>query len=182
VQVKEGLVMAVAVEELVAPPSPVVAAVMGEERTVSEMVAPQVTLDPQAGAGSGDDDMVMVLADEGVPLPPPTREHEAATPMAPETPAVGTALSIGGAEDMLTSGCWSIPGIGIIDLDATKLPSNDREIFEAVVVRVFADPSVLEAEILGAAASVAATSADAGASSSVPLAPDTIMSKQLALP
>jgi hypothetical protein len=43
VQVGEGLVVAVAVEESAAPPPPAAATVMVEERTVSEMVAPQVT-------------------------------------------------------------------------------------------------------------------------------------------
>jgi hypothetical protein len=34
----------------------------------------------------------------------------------------------------------TIPGIGTIDLDANELPSNDREILEAVTEQVFADP------------------------------------------
>jgi hypothetical protein len=178
VHVEEGLVVAVAVEELVAPPLPVVAAIMRDGRTVSEMAAPQVTLEPPAGAGSGDDDVVMVLADQGAPLPPPTKKHEAAAPVAVETPAAATAPSIEGAEDAPPSSCWSIPGIGIIDLDATELPSNNQEIFEAVVDRVFADPSVLEVEIPEAAASVAATSADAGTSSNTALMSDAIVSEQ----
>jgi hypothetical protein len=37
------------------------------------------------------------------------------------------------------------PGIGIIDLDATELLSNDREILEAATERMFADSSVLDA-------------------------------------
>jgi hypothetical protein len=35
--------------------------------------------------------------------------------------------------------------IGIIDLDATKLPGNDREILEAVTKRMFTDPSIMDA-------------------------------------
>jgi hypothetical protein len=76
------------------------------------------------------------------------------------------------------SSCWSIPGIRIIDLDTTELPSNDREIFEAVVERMSTDPSVLETKVPGAAASVATTSADAGALSSVALATDVAVSEQ----
>jgi hypothetical protein len=79
------------------------------------------------------------------------------------------------------SGSWSIPGIRVIDLDATELPSNDREIFEAVVERVFADPAVLEAEVPGATAPVAAAFDDAGASSSVAFVPDVDVSEQPAL-
>jgi hypothetical protein len=80
-----------------------------------------------------------------------------------------TAPTIRGAEDVPTFGSWSIPGVGVIDLDATKLSSNDREIFEAVVERVFTDPSVLEAEVPRAAVFAVAASANAGASSSVAL-------------
>jgi hypothetical protein len=69
----------------------------------------------------------------------------------------------------------TMPGIEIIDLDTTELPSNDREILEAVTDRVFADPSVLELEVPEVAASIAATSADAGTSSSAALASDTIV-------
>jgi hypothetical protein len=95
VQVEEGLVMAIEVEEIAAPLPPVAAAVTGEERSVSEMSTPQARLEPLAGAGSGDDDVVMVLADQGTPPPPPTREHEAAMPEAPETLAAAAAPSIG---------------------------------------------------------------------------------------
>jgi hypothetical protein len=102
-------------------------------------------------------------------------------PEAPEAAAATTALSIGGAEDVSTSGCWSIPGIGIIDLDSTKLPSNDWEIFDAVVDCVFADPSVLEAEVPGAATSAVAASVDVGASTSAALVPDAVVLEQPAL-
>jgi hypothetical protein len=75
---------------------------------------------------------------------------------------------------------WSIHDVGVIDLDATELPRNDREIFDAMVERVFTDPAILEAEVPGAATSVAATSAEAGASSSVALVPDATVLEQLA--
>jgi hypothetical protein len=117
----------------------------------------------------------MVLVDQGAPLPPPTKERGATSPVAPETSAVGTAPSIGSAEDISMSRYLSIPGIEIIDLDTTELPSNDREILEAVTDQVFADPSVLELEVPEVAASIAATSADAGTSSSAALASDTIV-------
>jgi hypothetical protein len=92
----------------------------------------------------------MVLADQGAPPPPSARDHEAVAPEAPETAAAATAPTIGGAEDVPTFGSWSIPGVGVIDLDTTELPSNDREIFEAVVERVFADPAESYVEVPGA--------------------------------
>jgi hypothetical protein len=67
VLVEEGLVVAVEVEEIAVPSPPVAAAIMGEERTVTEMDAPQARLEPQGRTGSGDNDVVMVLADQGAP-------------------------------------------------------------------------------------------------------------------
>jgi hypothetical protein len=42
--------------------------------------------------------------------------------------------------------CWYVdfPSIGIIDLDATELPSNDREMLEVAKEWMFADPSILD--------------------------------------
>jgi hypothetical protein len=45
---------------------------------------------------------------------------------------------------MSTSWYLTIPGIGTIDLDATELPSNDREILEVAMERVFANSSLLD--------------------------------------
>jgi hypothetical protein len=47
---------------------------------------------------------------------------------APESSAADA--SVEGAADTPSSQYVDFPGIGIIDLDATKLPSNDREIPE----------------------------------------------------
>jgi hypothetical protein len=63
VQVEEGRVVAVEVEESVAPPPPVAAALMGEECVVTETPTSKVRSDPQAGTSSGDDDVVMVPMD-----------------------------------------------------------------------------------------------------------------------
>jgi hypothetical protein len=75
----------------------------------------------------------MAPADQGTPLPLLAKEHEVAPPEAPEAPEAVTVPPSGGEDDVPTSGYWSIPSIGIIDLDSTELPSNDREIFKAVV-------------------------------------------------
>jgi hypothetical protein len=41
---------------------------------------------------------------------------------------------------------WYIdfPSIGIVDVDAPKLPSNDREMLEVATERMFSEPSILE--------------------------------------
>jgi hypothetical protein len=145
VQFEEGLVVAVAVEESTAPSPPAAVAVVGEDRVVTETTDPQAASKPQAGISSGGDNVVRVPVDQGAPLPPLTRERDVAEPAAPETSAVGTTPSIGGAEDMSMSRYLTIPGIWVIDLDVAELPSNDREILEAVTDRVFADSSLLDA-------------------------------------
>jgi hypothetical protein len=133
VQVKEGLVVAVAMEDLAAPPPPIVVAVAGQEWMVTETATPQARSELQIRTGPDDEDVVMAPADQGTPLPLLAKEHEVAPPEAPEAPEVVTVPPSGGEDDVPTSGYWSIPGIGIIDLDSTELPSNDREIFKAVV-------------------------------------------------
>jgi hypothetical protein len=148
VQVEEGLVVAVVVEESVALPPPAAATVVEEERVVTETTAPQAASEPQAGTSSGGEDVVMVSADEGAAPPLPTRERDATASVAPESSAAGTAPSIEGAEDVSMSRYLTIPGIGVIDLDATELPRNDREILEAVTDQVFIDPSLLDAIVL----------------------------------
>jgi hypothetical protein len=153
VQAEEGLAVAVEVEETATPPTLFAATNTGKERAVAETVAPQMGLESQAGSGPGDDDVVMVPIDQGAPPSPLVRDHGAIALEALETPEAASALTIGGAEDPPTFGSWSIPGVRVIDLDTTELPSNDREIFEAVVERVFADLSVLKVEIPGAVAS-----------------------------
>jgi hypothetical protein len=63
-------------------------------------------------------------------------------------------------------GTWSAFNFEVIDLDATKLPSNDRDIYEAVLERMLTDPVELENEAPEAAMSAAASFAEAAASAS----------------
>jgi hypothetical protein len=72
---------------------------------------------------------------------------------------------MGGVEDASLFRNWSSLGIRVIDLDATELPSNDWEIFEAVEERVLADLVESEFEVPGDVASAVAAFADAGATS-----------------
>jgi hypothetical protein len=85
---------------------------------------------------------------QGVAPPPPTGERDIVASAGLEPSAAGTATPTEGIEDMSTSWYLTIPGIGTIDLDATELPSNDREILEAVMERVFANPSLLDVVVL----------------------------------
>jgi hypothetical protein len=86
----------------------------------------------------------MVTVDDGLAPPLPVREHDITTSVVPESSAVVAATSIEGTTDTSSSQYMDFPGIWIIDLDATKLSSNDREILEAVTERMFADPSILD--------------------------------------
>jgi hypothetical protein len=140
IQVEEGLAIVTVVKESAAPPHPAAANAVEEERAVEETAAHQAALAPPAGDGSGGEDEVMVPADDGGSAPSfPVRGHDVATSTTPESSAVVTATSIEGATDASTSWYLDFPGIGIIDRDATKIPSNDREILEAVTKQVFAD-------------------------------------------
>jgi hypothetical protein len=96
---------------------------MGGEGAVTETATTQTGLESQAGTGSGDDDVVMVSADQGVPPPPPTRDHEAVAPEAPETPAVVTAPTAGGVTEVPVFDNWSTVNLGVIDLDTTACVS-----------------------------------------------------------
>jgi hypothetical protein len=177
VQVEEGLVVAVTVEESAAP-FPSAATVVGVERVVTTMTAPQAALEPQAVTSSSGDDVVMVLVDQGAPLPSPTRERDAVEPVAPETSAAGTAPSTRGAEDMSMSRYLTIPSIGVIDLDETELPSNDWEILEVVMNRVFTDPSLLDSIVLGPPAPRQDRDAGGSVSSAAPEATEGVCSQR----
>jgi hypothetical protein len=144
-QVEEGFVVATVVEESAAPPTPAAATLVEEERAVEETAAPQAALGPPAGASSGGEDVVMVPAGGGSVPPPPTREHDIAMLAALESSAAAIAASVEGAAGTSSSRYVDFPGIGIIDLDATELPSNDREILEVATERMFVDPSILDA-------------------------------------
>jgi hypothetical protein len=128
VQVEGGLAVATVVEST-APPPPAVATVI-EERMVGESTAPQATLEPPAGTSPGGEDVVMVPTDDGPAPPRLVGEHDVATSMAHEPSTAAGAASVEGAADLSSSRYVDFPGIGTIDLDATELPSNDREILE----------------------------------------------------
>jgi hypothetical protein len=87
----------------------------------------------------------MAPADGGSAPPPPAREHDATTLAAPASSADATAASTEDAAGTSLSRCMDFPGIRIIDLDATELPSNNREILEVAIEWMFADPSILDA-------------------------------------
>jgi hypothetical protein len=144
-QTEEGMAVATVVEESVAPPPSTAAFTAEEERAVEETAVDQAALAPPAETGSGGEDVVMVSVDDGSMPPSPAREHDVTTSVAPESSAAVAAAPMEGLTDASSSQYVDSPGIGIIDLDTTELPSNDREILEATTERMFADPSVLDA-------------------------------------
>jgi hypothetical protein len=164
VQVEEELVAATVVEESVAPPPPATVIVIEEEWTVMEITAPQATLEPSAGAGTGGEDVVMVPADDGLVPSLPAREHDAATSTAPESSIAEGAASVEGATDLSSSRYVDFPGIGTIDLDVADLPSNDREMLEVAMEQMFADLSILDT----ITSTASALCQDEGAGVSVP--------------
>jgi hypothetical protein len=54
------------------------------------------------------------------------------------------AASVEDAVDLASCRYVDFPGIGTIDLDAPKLPSNDWEMLEVATERMFADLSILD--------------------------------------
>jgi hypothetical protein len=88
--------MATEVVELAAPPPPASADNSGEEWMVAESVVSHVVSEPQVRAASGGDDIVMVFAEQAVPSPSPTGDHEAVAPAVTETPALVTTPVGGG--------------------------------------------------------------------------------------
>jgi hypothetical protein len=88
----------------------------------------------------------MVFAEQVVPLPPPARDLEAVALAATKTPTPVTAPTGGGAAEASAFDTWSTINLGVIDLDATELPSNDQDIYEVVLERILADPVDSEIE------------------------------------
>jgi hypothetical protein len=46
--------------------------------------------------------------------------------------------------ELVTRQYLDFPGIGVVDLDAPELPSNDREMLEMAMEQIFAEPTILE--------------------------------------
>jgi hypothetical protein len=136
--------MATALQESAAPPLPVTTTVVEEGRTTAKTTAPQVALEPLVGAGLGGADVVMVPSNEDSALPPPASDHDVVISTVPEPSPVAGATSAEDVMDLVVFQYVDFPGIGTIDLDAPELPSNDREMLELVMKRMFAEPSTLD--------------------------------------
>jgi hypothetical protein len=74
-----------------------------------------------------------------------------------------------------TFGAWSTINLGVIDLDATELPSNDRDIYEAVLERMLADSVELEIVAPEAAMSGISSFAEAVTAASGEPVSDTVV-------
>jgi hypothetical protein len=62
----------------------------------------------------------------------------------PESSTAAGVASIEGVTDLSSSQYVDSPSIRTIDLDATELLSNDREILEVATEQMFTDPSILD--------------------------------------
>jgi hypothetical protein len=131
----------------------------GEERMVAEMAIFQVVSEPQVRTASGGGNVMMVSAEQGVPPHPPTRDHETIALAATETPLLVIAPVGGGGAEASAPGAWSALNFEVIDLDTTKLLSNDRDIYVVVLERLLAVPVESEVEAPEAATSAVASSA-----------------------
>jgi hypothetical protein len=152
------------------PPLPVAASAIEEGQKAVETTAPQVALEPPAVGGPGGVEVVVVLDEDSAP-PPPVGDYDVAMTSVPEplpaanvpepspatqvqepSPTTGVALTSSAAVTMTveevmelaTSRYIDFPGIGIVDLDASELPSNDWEMLEVATERMFVEPSILE--------------------------------------
>jgi hypothetical protein len=165
-QVEEGLPVATTVEELGAPPPLVIeaegpgapppsttAAAVEEGQATVETTAPQVVSEAPAGAGSGGTDVVMVPLDEDSAPPLPAGGRDVVMSTASEaSPAVGAlepsstegGMTVEEVMELVTRLYVDFPSIGVVDLEAPELPSNDREMLEVATERMFAEPSILE--------------------------------------
>jgi hypothetical protein len=124
-QAQGGLVVATEVAGSTAPPPLSAANNSGEEQAVAEAAVSKVLSEPQVGAASGGEHIVMVSAEQTVPSPPPTRDHEAAMPATSKILVPATVLVGGGVTEALASGTWFAINFKVIDLDPTEIPSND---------------------------------------------------------
>jgi hypothetical protein len=149
-------------EELGVPPLLMTAAAIEEGQTAVEMAASQVALEPLVGAGPGGANVVMVPSEEDWAPPPPSGDHEVAMSSASEpspaaevpepSPAMGAAepssaagtVTIKEVIELATLQYIDYPGIGIVNLDAPELPSNDREMLEVATEQMFAESSILD--------------------------------------
>jgi hypothetical protein len=61
-----------------------------------------------------------------------------------ETSSAAGAVTIEEVVELATGQYIDFPSVGITDLDAPKLPSNDREMLEVAMERMFAETSILE--------------------------------------
>jgi hypothetical protein len=110
-------------------------------------------MEPPAEAVSVGADVVMVPSDKDSMPPPSVGDLDVVMSSAPEpSPTMGApepssaagAASVGEAMGLAVCLYVDFPGIGIIDLGAPELLSNDWEMLEVETERMFTEPSILE--------------------------------------
>jgi hypothetical protein len=123
--------------------------------------------------------VVAAYTEQFVPPPLLARGHEIEASAAAETPVPAAAEAGGDVAEVSTADAMSTSILEIIDLDASDLPSNDRDIYEAVLEQILADPVELGVEALESAAPVDMASAEAAEPANEELAPGATTVGQL---
>jgi hypothetical protein len=159
------------VEESSALPPPVAATAIEEGQMAVETGVSQAASEPPAGASPGSVVVVFVPSDEDSAPPLPSGDHDVVMTSVPvrsqaaEVPEPSPAaevlepsLAAGAAETSLAAGIVTVeevmelvtgryidfPGVRIVDLDPSELPSNDREMLEVATEWMLSEPSILE--------------------------------------
>jgi hypothetical protein len=60
------------------------------------------------------------------------------------TSSFAVTVTVEEVMELATSRYIDFPGVWIVELDASELPSNDREMLEVATERMFVEPSILE--------------------------------------
>jgi hypothetical protein len=61
-----------------------------------------------------------------------------------ETSSAAVTVTVEEVMELSTCQYVDFHGIGVVDLDALELPSNDREMLEVATEQMFTEPSILE--------------------------------------
>jgi hypothetical protein len=160
-QAQSGLVVATVVVEPEVPPPSSGGENLSGGQTAPEAAAAQAATESLVEASLGDSNAVATSTEQIAPPPPLAREHEVKALAAAETPVPAAAHAGGGATEVSATDTMSASILEIIDLDALDLPSNDQDIYEAMLEHILADPVESEVEAPESAVPAAATSAEA---------------------
>jgi hypothetical protein len=133
----------------------------GGERAITEAAASQAATEPLFEVVLGGGDVMMVFAERTTPPTLPTKELEAVVPAVIENPVPVEAQAGGSAMEVSATDTMCAINFKVINLDTPDLSSNDRDIYEAVLESMLANPVELGVEAPESAAPAAASSDEA---------------------